>query len=1186
MNYICLTSPLTLFKMFRKLLFRYGHLSIASCLVLLAVSCGGSVPEPDPGPGPGPGPDPDPGTGTSSAYSETETVRGAQAHTDKLTIDMPESALFVNQDVNQSLKSYDEEGGTITFAKSDALTKAAFKVGDVLYSGAVKDKAPTGYLLKITGVSESGGEVVYTVVPAVLDEAFNELAFSCPLVYDELTGEMITVFDPFEQPDLSEILPGPEEAGTRAGSRSVDITLDYTEKDVKLSDDKYTVDVDGSRAKVSVAVVDVDGDYKTNWDQIKLDLTLSYDFTEENVYFKYDKDSHQVVVEFSPKFGVSTGISYGLEWKKNPDEKEKYKQEMEKKLLGKKIKIASAYIPIPKTWKPIIVPRFDLYFTYNTKLTASLTAEVGVKQLGFNLHVENDAPHNYLKLRNDASYFRFSKPEFYADLQGDNAFSGSFGVGIGLILSLGRVVDGLILDGRHRSYFGGFAEALCKVNGEVDIDHGIKEDTQQEYVSATLNGDYQFTTKVYIEGDVAFRGGDVFKYSWEFEELAKKFPENPVPFHKGPYEIILHHPIPYLLSPRDRTILGDDDAKVDLKWMLPEHDQSVLDDEMEFMNVTYDVYLSTDRSKVEKSAPEARLDGIRQDGAVYYVTYRPAQSSQFFWKVVSHANLGPEVNDYDSFIYSFDVGQYGYITFNDDGLRRYLADHPDALPGVVISENGTIANVYSNTKELRELTSLTINDPEGRYGITNIDDLLAYCPNLGHLDCNDNHITDIDLAKVPRLTALACGNNRLSTLDLGRVPGLTSLVCQNNPDIEIISLEGCRSLRTLSAGGCSLKSVTLDNPDLITLFLNSNALIYLDITACPNLADLYMEDQQGDGTTVVLTHAIKDRMSHFLYSERKTTLVFTDDIVHVFAPTEVTQTSAKLNVWLTQTEGLSIVRKGVVLKSGSDTPTVSDGTVISSTDNANPFNVVAGGLSPGTHYCVCGFIEVQTPYQSKLVYSGPVGFWTVDPVETQPGEAVDLGLSVKWASTNVGASVPEEYGYYYAWGETSRKDQYVWYDYFHCEGSQTSLNKYTAEDGLKVLEPGDDVAHVKWGDEWRMPTRDEWQELVEKCDWSALVERGGVKGRYVYKKGDTSTFIFLPAAGYVSNSVYYYVGETGYYWSSRVSVLDYKNAYYGLFNATAYGWDYSLTRTFGRSVRPVMSSSTSGGLDDIPGEDL
>ena len=1176
---------LILLEMFRRLLSRLGRLSFVICLLATAAGCSGSVPEPAPTPSPVPGPDPGPGPGTPAAFSETETVRGAQAHTDKLTVDMPENALFVNKDVNEYLKSYDEQGGKIVFSKSEAVAKAAFKVGDVLYSGAVAGKAPDGYLLKITEVTDSSGEVVYTVIPAGLEDAFNELSFTCSLVYDELSGESVEVFDPFGQPDLSEALPGPDDGGTRAGGDVIDLVLDFTDKDVKLSKDKYSLEVDKTHAKLSIAIIDADGNYKTSWDQVKLDLTLSYDVTEENVYFKFDRATHQVTAEFSPRFGVSAGISYGLDCKLSPDEKENYKLEMEKKLLGKKIKIGSADIPIPATWKAVVSPRFDLYFTFNMKLSASLSAEAGVRQLGFNLHVENDAPYNYLKLRDGSSYFRFSKPEFYGEVQGDNAFSGSFGIGVGLVLKLCRIVDGLILDGRNKNFVGGFAEALFKVNGEVDIDRGIKEDTQMEYLRATVDGDYQFTTKVYIEGAVAFRGGDVFKYTKEFKDLARKFPESPVTFHKGPYEIILHHPVPYLLSPRDRAVLGDDDAKVELRWMLPEHDLNVLDDVSEFMGVTYDVYLSTDRRKVEESAPDARLEGIRQDGSVYYVTYRPAQSSQFFWKVVTHTGNG-EGNDYESFIYSFDVGQYGYITFSDDGLRRYLADHPESIPGVVISENGTIANVYSNTKALRELTSLTINDPEGRYGIANIDDLLTHCPNLQHLDCNDNRITDIDLSRVPRLTALACGNNRLSTLDLKRVPDLMSLVCQNNPGIEIISLEGCRQLQTLSAAGCSLKSVSLGNPELVSLFLNSNAIVYLDITACPNLLNLYMEDQQSDGTTVVLTHAIRDRMAHFNYSERKTVLVYTDDIVHTSVPTDVTGTSAKVSVLLTEAEGLAIVRKGIVMKGGYDAPTVTDGVVTTSTDTANPFTVLAEGLYPGTHYCVRGFVEVSTPYQSKLIYGGAVGFWTVDPVETTPGEAVDLGLSVKWASTNVGASSPEGYGYYYAWGETERKEQYVWDDYLHCERSQTSLSKYTAADGLKVLEPGDDVAHVKWGEGWRLPTREEWQELVEKCDWSEMTERGGVKGRYVYRKGDPSAYIFLPAAGNVSNSVYSYVGETGYYWSSRVSVLDYRNAYYCLFNSTAYGWDYSLSRAYGRSVRPVMSSSTSGGLDDIPGEDL
>lgn len=101
--------------------------------------------------------------------------------------------------------------------------------------------------------------------------------------------------------------------------------------------------------------------------------------------------------------------------------------------------------------------------------------------------------------------------------------------------------------------------------------------------------------------------------------------------------------------------------------------------------------------------------------------------------------------------------------------------------------------------------------------------------------------------------------------------------------------------------------------------------------------------------------------------------------------------------------------------------------------------------------------------------------------------AVDLGLSVKWASYNVGATSPEENGGYYAWGETEEKDIYDHSTYkYHGENS-----KYT--DNNVVLDPEDDVAHVLGGDGWRMPTIDEIKELCQNCSWEGVVMNNGIK---------------------------------------------------------------------------------------------
>ena len=190
-------------------------------------------------------------------------------------------------------------------------------------------------------------------------------------------------------------------------------------------------------------------------------------------------------------------------------------------------------------------------------------------------------------------------------------------------------------------------------------------------------------------------------------------------------------------------------------------------------------------------------------------------------------------------------------------------------------------------------------------------------------------------------------------------------------------------------------------------------------------------------------------------------------------------------------------------------------------------------------------------------------------------EAVDLGLpsGVKWATFNVGATKPEEYGGYYAWGETEEKEYYEWSTYKWCNGSENSMTKYCTDsdygtvDNKTVLDPEDDVAHVKWGGSWRMPTKAEQEELYNSCTWTWTTQNG-VNGYKV--TGPNGNSIFLLAAGYRDGTNLDYSGSYGGYWSRS---LDESGSYgydaYGLrFGSDYCGW-LNYYRYRGRSVRPV-----------------
>lgn len=211
-----------------------------------------------------------------------------------------------------------------------------------------------------------------------------------------------------------------------------------------------------------------------------------------------------------------------------------------------------------------------------------------------------------------------------------------------------------------------------------------------------------------------------------------------------------------------------------------------------------------------------------------------------------------------------------------------------------------------------------------------------------------------------------------------------------------------------------------------------------------------------------------------------------------------------------------------------------------------------------------------------------------DRSETHSGP-IDLGLSVSWASCNVGASSQEEYGYYVSWGELEEDSAYIWNNYKYCNGSQTNITKYYSGDGKIELDSEDDIAQKQSGGKWRMPTETEFKELIDKCDWSGIVKLNGVDGRFVYNRKDYFQYIFLPMSGYKFNQSVSDLGQVGLYWTSTLWKQDPR---YACSAKLEPGSQYvnGTSRAYGLNVRAVYSGSGStssgGGLDDIPGHNL
>lgn len=169
-------------------------------------------------------------------------------------------------------------------------------------------------------------------------------------------------------------------------------------------------------------------------------------------------------------------------------------------------------------------------------------------------------------------------------------------------------------------------------------------------------------------------------------------------------------------------------------------------------------------------------------------------------------------------------------------------------------------------------------------------------------------------------------------------------------------------------------------------------------------------------------------------------------------------------------------------------------------------------------------------------------------------EYVDLGLSVKWAACNVGASSIEDSGNYYAWGETATKAEYT----------QANSKTYGKTKGDISGNPQYDAARANWGGTWRLPTKAEFDELVNKCKWEWTTQ-GGKKGYRVI--GPSGNSIFLPAAGWRSGSSLYDADTRGYYWSSTPDGST--DAVFDLLFFSGYRSTYWIRRFSGFPVRPV-----------------
>ena len=288
--------------------------------------------------------------------------------------------------------------------------------------------------------------------------------------------------------------------------------------------------------------------------------------------------------------------------------------------------------------------------------------------------------------------------------------------------------------------------------------------------------------------------------------------------------------------------------------------------------------------------------------------------------------------------------------------------------------------------------------------------------------------------------------------------------------------------------------------------------------------------------------------------------------------TDITANSAVCGGTVTVDGGLAIIAQGVCWSTNHN-PTMTDSHT---TDGAGTGSFTSNltGLTPNTTY----YVRAYATNSYVTVYGGEKTFTTENGGGGDDHAYVDLGLpsGLLWATCNIGANTPEDYGDYFAWGETQPKGTYNWTTYQYCNGSNNTFTKYCSNsscgyngftDNLTTLLPEDDAVTANWGGGWRMPTKEEWGELINNTTVTWTMQNG-VSGRLFTASNGNS--LFLPAAGYRYNNSLYSDGGDGDYWSSTLDTDGPSRAWSFDFYSDYYGMGYS-GRYYGRSVRAVRS---------------
>ncbi len=498
--------------------------------------------------------------------------------------------------------------------------------------------------------------------------------------------------------------------------------------------------------------------------------------------------------------------------------------------------------------------------------------------------------------------------------------------------------------------------------------------------------------------------------------------------------------------------------------------------------------------------------------------------------------------------------------FPDENFRTWLRSQSYGQDGVLEeTELAAVTKISAQGRGIQDLTGIEyftalthlyvgnlVTTPEAsKNRITSID--LSGNSLLRKLDLYDTGIASLDLTFCPNLEDLSCGKSSLTELDVTNNPGLKSLECCDN-QLTGLDLSGTPNLYLLQCSGNQLTELDFTgNPNLEQLYCDNNQLEELDLSNQPLLMILNCNDNQ----LTSLTFDSDNLFQLYCYNNRIQGQAM-DDLIGC----------------LPDFPGAYMV----VIDLESETE-----------QNAITDEQVAAARAKGWSVEAC-YDDDTVPY----------------PFDENDHHYVDLGLTsgTLWATTNIGAITPYRTGLMFAWGDTEGhgsdpSDGYLfsWGNYKWCEeiDEEAYFTKYCTdssrgldgfEDGKYGLSPEDDAAYVNWGPEWRMPTREQFDELLNECTWTRMLVREDYWGYEV--EGPNGNTIFLPDTGWRIDDM---LNDGGSYWTRTSDPDD-----AGVGAAYNFGWYFlseeAIMETFfggrlnGQCVRPVINVSKTIELAD------